>query len=151
MTQLSVRPTSGGVPIRSAWDAVASVLQEAGMQLLRAGGPGAVDAAEEVRVHVERWYRLEGEFDSLPLVVPDSVISGLRELEEQMSHARVPEVVSFLGLLASLTAAFSRVVGDRPGFAGSSFERQLRMLVRSADLVHESVVAYLPADGPGRL
>lgn len=121
------------------------------MQLYRAGGSGAIDAAEEVRVHVERWYRLVDEFDRSMILVPESVVSALQELEEQMSEARVSEVVAFLGLMASLTSVFAAVAGTLPGFSGSPFERQLRMLVRSADLMHESVLASLASGDPDRM
>lgn len=142
MMQLTALPFPETVRISEAWDAAESAVHEAGLRLYDSGAPGSIDAADEVRVHLERWYRLNSDFQQSQLLVSSAVLSGLHQLEERLKYAPMREVISFLGLIAPLISTFTSTLHRLPVSEWASLEPQLRMLVRSADLVHESIRAY---------
>lgn len=137
---MELPPTPTDLSFAQAWEVHTGVLHMVGYRLLDRELGQHLEAANEVRLQLERHHRVASMADGMPVTVPAAAVRGLRTFGNYLEHStELEELKTYLALNAGIADAFSEYAVKQRGRAALPVKYALFVVAKSAALMSECV------------
>ncbi|MDA3146511.1 hypothetical protein JSO19_03860 [Leucobacter sp. UCMA 4100] len=137
---MDLPPTPDDPTFAEVWEVHTGVLHMVGLRLLEADLGQHLDAANEVRLQLERHHRVANMADGMPITVPAAAVRGLRTFGNYLENSnQLEEIRAYLSFNAGIADIFSEYAVKHRGRAALPVKYALSVVAKSAALMSDCV------------